>query len=298
MKKSFFTVDVEDGVSIAMRDVFNEQVSQTRRVVYTTNQILELLSKFNTKATFFTLGQVAETFPTLIKSIANEGHEISVHGYNHLQFFRMTPKQAKEELSRAKKILEDLSGQEIMGHRAPAFSVMPATAWALDIIAECGFRYDSSIIPIKGKRYGWPGFPEQPVILRTLKGNQLVELPISVTKIFGKSIPFSGGGYLRLYPFEFTKWAFQREIRKGVVNLYLHPYELDTDRYPDYYFQAMKTHSLPLQLKMRSNWIGRKGVYGKLEALLKRYDFGPINKFMSKNSDFQYLDLASISHSV
>src|SRR5690625_2741876 len=150
--KSTFTVDIEDGVSIAMRDAFSVESEQTTRVVGLTQKILGLLDNYNTKGTFFVLGQVAEKFPEIVREIAEEGHELGVHGYNHLQFFRMTQEQAFEELDRAKKLIEDISGCEVFGHRAPAFSITPETEWGLDVIAEVGFTYDSSIMPIDGIR--------------------------------------------------------------------------------------------------------------------------------------------------
>jgi polysaccharide deacetylase family protein (PEP-CTERM system associated) len=280
-----FTIDVEDGVSIAMRDVFGQASPQTERVVRCTGQILELLARHDAQATFFILGQVAEKFPGLVRKIAAAGHEIGVHGYDHWQFFKLTPNQAKEELTRAKQILEDVSGQAVYGHRAPAFSVIPNTDWALDVIAECGFAYDSSIVPISGRRYGWPGFPKNIVRLRTAQGNRLIEAPVSAVRIFSRELAFSGGGYLRLFPFFFTRWAFGKQTKQRPVILYLHPYELDTARYPDYYFAAMKEAPLLTQLKMRSNWLRRNTVSSKLSHLLKTYPFTTMQNVIASVSE-------------
>jgi len=271
--KSIFTVDVEDGVSIAMRDAFSVDSEQTKRVVSLTHKILELLSKFNAKGTFFVLGQVAEKFPQLVKKIADEGHELGVHGYNHLQFFRMTRQQAYEELSSAKKLIEDIAGCEVLGHRAPAFSITPETKWGLDVIAEAGFMYDSSIMPINGIRYGWPGFDKDIHSLTTPSGRSLIEVPLSTVEVFGREIPLGGGGYLRLFPFLFTKMGFEDIQKKRPVVLYLHPYELDTERYPDYYFDQLKKAGIYKRLKMKSMWINRSSVYPKLSKLLNNYQF-------------------------
>ncbi|MDR8390262.1 polysaccharide deacetylase family protein [Aliifodinibius sp. S!AR15-10] len=272
--KSSFTVDVEDGVSLAMRDVFSVKSRQTSRVVTLTNRILELLGQFNVKGTFFMLGQVAEMFPGLVKDIAEEGHELGVHGYDHLQFHRMTREQAFEELSRAKKLIEDISGREVFGHRAPAFSITPETQWGLDVIAEAGFTYDSSIMPINGIRYGWPGFRKNIHVLETPSGKNLIEAPLSTINILGKEIPVCGGGYLRLFPYWFTKMAFEKIQKERPVVLYLHPYELDTKSYPDYYFEQLKKANPYKRYKMKSMWINRKSVYPKLSNLLKNYEFG------------------------
>jgi len=271
--QSAFTVDVEDGISLAMRDAISVKSKQTKRVVSLTQRILKLLSEYDTKGTFFVLGQVAEKFPGLVKQIASEGHELGVHGYDHLQFFRMTPEQAFEELSRAKKIIEDVSGNEVVGHRAPAFSITPDTKWALDIIADAGFTYDSSIMPIKGVRYGWPEFPKDIHKLATPKGKDLVEVPLSSLHILGHELPVCGGGYLRLSPYLFTKKAFEKISKERPVIIYIHPYELDTERYPDYYFEELAKSGFLKRNKMKSMWWNRKSVYGKLEKLLSNYQF-------------------------
>jgi len=289
-----FSVDVEDGVSIAMRDAFGVQSPQTDRVVVNTQKILDLLAAHQVQGTFFILGEVAEEFPGLIKKIATAGHEIGVHGYNHLQFFRMTRQQATEELSSAKKLLEDLSGQEAKGHRAPAFSVTPQTEWALDVIAECGFTYDSSIIPIDGSRYGWPGFTKEIVQLRTKNGNHLIEVPISTIAVLGREVPFSGGGYLRLFPFVFTKNAFKKNGKKRPTIHYMHPYELDTTRYPEYYFEELRKVPKVKALKMRSYWINRSTIYGKLEKLLTSFHFTTIAMLIQQAKQEQKIELVEL----
>lgn len=271
--RSAFTVDVEDGISIAMRDAFSVESKQTDRVVYLTEQLLELLDQHSTKATFFVLGIVAEEFPGLIKKIHSGGHELGVHGYNHLQFFRMKREQAFEELSRAKRLIEDISGCEVFGHRAPAFSITPETKWGLDVIAECGFTYDSSIMPIDGFRYGWPGFSKDITTVKTSSGEQLTEVPLSTMSIFGRELPVCGGGYLRLFPATFNKMAFKRITKDRPVIVYIHPYELDTKPYPEYYFNELDKSGFLKRNKMKSMWINRKSVYPKLSSLLEEYQF-------------------------
>lgn len=282
LNKSAFTVDVEDGISIAMRDAFSVQSEQTRRVVSLTEKILNLLDKYGVKGTFFVLGQVAEKFPELIKQISGEGHELGVHGYNHLQFFKMTREKALEEISSAKKRIEDITGTEVFGHRAPAFSITPETKWGLDVIAEAGFTYDSSIMPISGIRYGWPGFPRDISRIKTPSGHELTEVPMSTVKVMGRHIPVCGGGYLRLFPEWITEKAFERIIKDRPAIVYLHPYELDTEPYPDYYFDELEKASFWKRNKMKSMWINRETVYPKLTSLLEDYEFEPIINIVRK----------------
>lgn len=280
-KKSAFTVDVEDGISLAMFHDFGVESPQTERVVIHTRQILNLLDKHQTKGTFFVLGKVAEDFPFLIKEIAVGGHELGVHGYHHYQFFKMSREKAFEEISMAKKLIEDISGEEVLGHRAPAFSITPETEWGLDVIAEAGFTYDSSVVPIEGKRYGWPGFNRKICKVKTPSGSELIEVPMSVARILGKEVPVCGGGYLRLYPYSFTKWSFEKISHERPVILYMHPYELDGERYPDYYFEQLNKVSLKKRLRMKSMWWNRKSVYSKLDLLLKDYHFGTLRELIN-----------------
>ena len=282
MFKQAFSVDVEDGISLAMRDFFGKEIKQTDQVERCTKIILELLDQNGNKGTFFILGQVARDFPDLVKDINDRGHEIGVHGFNHLKFEAMNPKLAMEELSSAKKLLEDLTGAEVIGHRAPAFSINPKTAWGLNTIAECGFHYDSSIMPVKSLNYGWDGFSKDMIQIETTSGHDLIEVPLSTSYLFGRSIPFSGGSYLRLLPMSYLKSAFEREskVRPGI--LYIHPYELDTERYPRYYFDELKQVRLLTNLKLRINWVNRRIMAQKLDELLRYFDFVPMNTIVSE----------------
>lgn len=281
LHKSAFTVDVEDGISLAMIHDFGVDCSQTTRVVTHTRRILELLDEYDTRGTFFILGKVAEDFPELITEIANGGHELGVHGYHHYPFFKMSREEALEEISSAKKLIEDISGEEVLGHRAPRFSITPETKWGLDVIVEAGFQYDSSIMPIKAKRYGWPGFTKEINEISTPLGHKLIEVPLSTMSVLGKEIPVCGGGYLRLFPYLFTKKSFEKIGKERPVITYLHPYEMDTERYPEYYFDELDKAGFLKRNKMKSMWWNRRTVFSKLKTLLKNYDFGMLRDIIA-----------------
>lgn len=263
-----FTVDVEDGISIAMRDAFGVEIKPTERVLRLTDNILRIFSDHGVRGTFFTLGLIAEHYPGLIRRIEKEGHELAVHGYHHLIFTKMTPERAFQELDSAKKLIEDLSGVQVSGHRAPAFSINSTTSWAFDVLVKCGFTYDSSVMPCKGPHYGWPEFSREVTEVHTPDGNKIIEVPMSTVKFMGRDIPACGGSYLRLAPYRLTKKFFNtiRENYHPIV--YVHPYELDKERYPDFYFDELKKAPLKTNLSLRSNWLRRGTVAGKLDLLM------------------------------
>jgi peptidoglycan/xylan/chitin deacetylase (PgdA/CDA1 family) len=239
--KILLTFDIEDGISLSMRDNFNTLIPQTNRVVIYTELILGILAEYDVKSTFFILGQVAEKFPSLIKTISNEGHELAVHGYDHFTLNKLNPKKALQEVTRAKKLIEDISGLEVYGHRAPAFSLTEKTSWMFDVLVEAGFMYE-----------------------------------ISTWEIGGFSVPYSGGGYLRLIPEFLLKRLFVKELKRDHVIHYMHPYEIDQERYPDYYFEALANSSLKKSLKMRSYWLNRSSLPSKLRMLSENFQSAKI----------------------
>jgi polysaccharide deacetylase family protein (PEP-CTERM system associated) len=269
---SVFSIDVEDGISLVMRDVFKKPIEQTDRVLRTTREILDLLERKQVTATFFTLGIVGVKFPQLVKEIVNKGHELAVHGHNHLMFFQMTPQKALEELSIAKDILEQLSGKAIYGHRAPAFSISKQTPWAFDILIEAGFTYDSSIMPVQSKFYGWQDFPQEITTIKTPNGC-ITEFPMSIISLLGKQLPFSGGSYLRLLPKTIIKKALKIVVSKKPAVIYVHPYEFDKEKYPNFYFDEIKKKDLKTQLKLKTNFINRKKSINKLAEIFDEFDF-------------------------
>ncbi|MFO7901141.1 MAG: DUF3473 domain-containing protein [Pirellulaceae bacterium] len=275
-----FSVDVEDGISIAMRDRFGKQIPQTERVVTLTRKLLELLARHDTRATFFVLGQVGAAFPELVRDIQAAGHEIGVHGHDHHVYDKLTRQQALDELYRAKSVLEDLTGTRICGHRAPAFSINQSTAWVLDLLLDLGFVYDSSIMPCRGVGYGWPGHRLDIGLVDTPNDRRIVEVPLSVANIAGREVPALGGSYFRLLPFGVSKWLFERIQAQRPVIVYLHPYELDPEPYPDFYMAELARTSLKTRLRMRSFWLGRQSLLQRYDRLLSRYRFGPVRDLL------------------
>jgi polysaccharide deacetylase family protein (PEP-CTERM system associated) len=277
---SALSVDVEDGINIAMNDFFNIKMPPTERVIKNIDILLNLFNERNVKATFFVLGEIAYTFPGLVKNISSNGHELGVHGYHHDQFFKLNPIKAKEDLHRAKTLIEDITGRNVFGFRAPAFSISKNTAWALDIIADLGFRYDSSIVPAKVNRYGWGGFDKGIHHLILDGGKSLIEVPLSVVNILGKMIPACGGGYLRYLPISFTRLAFRNIQKQHPVIVYLHPYELDKEKYPDFFYKAKASADIKRRLSLSFYQINKGTVERKLRSLINEFQFKPINEII------------------
>ena len=259
-----------------MRDRFGKRIPQTDRVVGNTRRILELLARHDAKATFFILGQVGEAFPDLVVDIHRGGHEIGVHGHDHHVFDRLSRDEAREELLRAKSVLEDLTGERMRGHRAPAFSINKSTAWALDLLVELGFEYDSSIMPCQGVGYGWPGHSLDIGPVTTPAGQQIVEVPLSVASLGGRLVPALGGSYFRLLPARVSRAFFRRIQNQRPVIMYLHPYEIDPERYPDFYLQELNKAPLKTRLRMRSFWLRRRSLLARYDRLLSEFRFGRV----------------------
>lgn len=199
------------------------------RVVGATQRVLDVLAAARTRATFFVLGWVAERHPALVRAIAEAGHEVACHGYAHQMITRLSPTEFREDIQRAKKVVEDASGAEVIGYRAPTFSVVRETLWSLEIIAESGFRYDSSIFPIVHDRYGIPTAPRFPHRLAAGGGATIGEFPLSTVAKRQWRFPVAGGGYFRLFPYAITRRALRHlnVTERQPAMVYLHPWELD-----------------------------------------------------------------------
>lgn len=267
------TIDVEDAVNQAMRNFFNNEMEPTIRVYNNTMRLLDLFAEYNTRATFFILGEVAKTFPKLIKEISNQGHELGIHGYSHQRYHKLSREEVKNEIVSAKNLVEDISGIEVYGHRAPEFSINKKNLWILDILIDAGIKYDSSIFPANSVRYGWPGFKKDIDWLILDNGKKIIEAPMSTINYLGKTIPACGGGYLRAFPYSFTSHAFKKIIVNRPVNVYLHPYEIDRPPFQQFYMDEIRRSALKDRIKLKSYWYNRRTVIPKLRRLLETYKF-------------------------
>ncbi len=204
--RNTLTVDVEDYFQVS---AFAESINQKDwgnhplRVENNTLKLLDMFDEYQLKATFFVLGWVAERQKNLVLEIAKRGHEVACHGYSHQLVYNQTPEVFREETVRAKNILEDIIQQQVRGYRAASYSITKKSLWALDILAESGFVYDSSIFPVRHDRYGMPDTPEHPYILNTPKGHSIIEFPLSTAKILNYRLPVAGGGYFLYYRLSF-----------------------------------------------------------------------------------------------
>jgi polysaccharide deacetylase family protein (PEP-CTERM system associated) len=228
---SAFTIDVEEYFHVeAFRHLIDpsEWPSFEQRVEPPTRRLLGLLDAFETRATFFVLGWVAERRPSLIRDIVAAGHEVAIHGYDHRPITAMTIDAFREDIRRAKGIVEDVAGAAVLGYRAPTYSIVEDTMWALDVMAEEGIRYDSSIFPIAHDRYGIAHAPRHPWNEDRVTG-ALLEFPISTVRLLGRNLPFVGGGYLRLLPMPYVRWGMRHVtgVERRPAMLYVHPWELD-----------------------------------------------------------------------
>lgn len=267
------TIDVEDYYMVsAFADVikFEDWHMYESRVEKNTYKILGLLDKYGVKATFFVLGWVAERHPKMIRDIYSSGHEIASHGYNHRLVYNLTPDQFREDVRQSKSILENITGTPVIGYRAASYSIIKKTIWALDILIEEKFLYDSSIFPIHHDRYG---FPEAERFSHTIKrpAGTIIEFPPSTYRLFGQNLPVAGGGYLRLFPLLLTKKAIQRinEKEGNMAIVYLHPWEIDID-----------------QPRLNGCWKSRfrhyinlKSTLPKLKNFLNEFRFKPLSDF-------------------
>lgn len=224
--EDYFHVSVFDG--LVPRSKWDDMES---RVVANTMRLLEIFREYRVRSTFFVLGWVGERHPQLVAAIAAEGHEIASHGYAHRLIYDQTPAAFRDDVRRAKAILEDACGRPVVGYRAPSYSITPRSLWALDVLAEENYEYDSSIFPIRHDRYGIPVSARRPYSIDR-NGRSIIEVPGSTTRLGPMNLPVAGGGYFRLLPYWWTKWGIARvnETEGRPAVFYLHPWEIDPDQ--------------------------------------------------------------------
>lgn len=234
MISNVFSVDVEDYFHVeAFSDVIDPATWGTYpcRVEVNTRRLLDLADRLNLRGTFFILGWVAERYPGLVREIVGRGHEPACHSYWHRLIYKLTPKEFREDTRRAKDVIEQACGVAVLGYRAPSYSVTARSLWALDVLADAGFRYDSSVFPIRHDIYGIPDAPRRPFRIRTASG-ELLEFPLTTFRLVGHhNLPVGGGGYLRILPFWYTRLGFRKvHAEKLPLIAYIHPWEIDPDQ--------------------------------------------------------------------
>jgi polysaccharide deacetylase family protein (PEP-CTERM system associated) len=227
------TVDVEDYLHVS---AFEKHIRRQDwealpcRVEGNTDRVLGLFADHDVQATFFMLGWVAERYPSLVRRIVAAGHELASHGYSHVRATQQTPQVFREDVIRTKRMLEDLTGQEIRGYRAASYSIGADNLWALEILQETGHRYSSSIYPIHHDLYGMPSAPR--FAFYPDEGRGLLEIPVTTVELFNQKLPCGGGGYFRLLPYGWSRWAMRRvnhRDRQACI-FYFHPWEIDPDQ--------------------------------------------------------------------
>lgn len=232
-----------DGMSVDVEDYYHVEAFADRikpemwaqfpsRVADNTRRVLELLERFQARATFFVLGWVAEREPKLVREINDAGHEVGCHSYLHRCVWRLGKEEFRQDTRRARSAIEDAAGQEVLGYRAPTFSIVEKSLWAVEILAEEGFQYDSSVFPVRHDLYGMPAAPRFPFQWLCPNGQSLYEIPPLTTRLLGQNLPAAGGGHLRILPMWYTRWAVRRVRQNDRRSLlvYFHPWELDPEQ--------------------------------------------------------------------
>lgn len=266
--KNALTIDVEDYFQVSAFDsiITRDDWDHIKpRVEANTDRLLQLFADTGAKATFFTLGWVAQRFPGLMRRIVAQGHELASHGMMHYRASEQSPEVFRKDVGDTKKLLEDLGGCEVIGYRAPSFSITTQNTWVYDVLADLGYRYSSSVYPVKHDHYGIPDAPRSPYQPHPA----IVEIPMSTLPVMGKNIPVSGGGFFRLYPYPFTRWAIGRvNARDGIPYMfYLHPWEIDPDQ--------PRQQQIPLKTRFR-HYLNLKRVEGRLGAMLRDFEWASV----------------------
>ena len=273
------SVDVEDWFQVG---AFEKVISRDdwedikTRVESNVDQILDMFAEAEVKATFFTLGWVARRHPKLMQRIADQGHEVASHGYDHARVFTFDREGFAQDIKLAREILQDAAGVEITGYRAPSFSIDHRTPWAFDELAEQGYAYSSSVAPVVHDHYGWPEAPR--FAFRPLQHSDLIEIPVTTAEFASKRLAAGGGGFFRVLPYAFSRWAIRqvnlRDQRPAVF--YFHPWEIDPD-------QPRVDHA-PLRSRFR-HYTNLKQMAPKLRELMREFEWGRMDAIARNEAD-------------
>jgi polysaccharide deacetylase family protein (PEP-CTERM system associated) len=271
------TIDVEDYFHVSAFSQVLDRSSWPQlesRVERNTQRLLDLFDEHQVRMTFFVLGWVAERYPDLIKSLHQRGHEVACHGLTHELVYKQTPELFRSETQRSKSLLEDLTGAPVRGYRAASYSITSKSLWALDILVELGFEYDSSIFPIHHDLYGMPGTPRHP---HAVADGKLLEIPLTTVQLAGQRLPCAGGGYFRLLPYSVFRWSLRRVNAEGLPAVfYMHPWEIDP---------GQPRIDAPLKSRFR-HYTNLHRTESRLSKLLKDFRWGRMDEvFMARQSD-------------
>jgi polysaccharide deacetylase family protein (PEP-CTERM system associated) len=274
--RNALSVDVEDWFHVgAFENVISRDDwrSLECRVERNTDALLQMFDDAGIKATFFTLGWVAERYPQLMQRIAAEGHELGNHGSEHDRVFTLTPEQFSADILRARKAIEDASGALVSGYRAPSFSIDQRTPWAHEVLAEQGYAYSSSVAPVKHDHYGWAEAPR--FAFRPVSGSDLIEIPVTTAVFAGKRLAAGGGGFFRLLPYGFSKWAVRQvngEDKRPAI-IYFHPWEIDPDQ--------PRVANAPIKSKLR-HYTKLKAMVPKLQRFMADFQWGRLDAIVEE----------------
>jgi polysaccharide deacetylase family protein (PEP-CTERM system associated) len=274
--RNALSVDVEDWFHVgAFENVISREDwrSLECRVERNTDTLLEMFDDAQIKATFFTLGWVAERFPQLLQRIATAGHELANHGSEHDRVFTFTPEQFAADIDRARKAIEDASGALVTGYRAPSFSIDQRTPWAHEVLAEQGYAYSSSVAPVKHDHYGWAEAPR--FAFRPVAGSDLIEIPVTTAVFAGKRLAAGGGGFFRMLPYAFSRWAVRQvnaEDKRPAI-IYFHPWEIDPDQ--------PRVANAPIKSKLR-HYSRLKAMAPKLKQLMHDFQWGRLDAIVEE----------------
>lgn len=272
------SVDVEDAFQVGAfettiaRDAWDRLIP---RVEANTDKVLALFASAGVKGTFFTLGWVAARYPALIRRIVDQGHEIASHGWDHRRVFTMTPGQFRDDLARSRAAIEDAAGVSVTGYRAPSFSIDGRTPWAHPVLAEAGYAYSSSVAPVGHDHYGWPEAPR--FAWRPVPDADLVELPVTTARFSGRTLAAGGGGFFRLLPYGFSRWAIRQVNGKDArpAIFYFHPWEIDPGQ--------PRVPGAPIRSRIR-HYSRLSAMEGKLRRLLAEFSWGRVDAVLAGQS--------------
>jgi polysaccharide deacetylase family protein (PEP-CTERM system associated) len=270
------TIDVEDYFQVSALAPYiarSEWDSRECRVERNMDEILGMLERRQTKATFFTLGWIAQRYPQVVRAIVDAGHELASHGYAHLRASEQSPEEFRDDIVRAKKLLEDIGGRPVIGYRAPSFSISQANLWAFDCLRSAGYQYSSSIYPIAHDHYG---MPDAPRFAHEVHG--LLEIPASTFRFMDRNWPASGGGYFRLFPYELSRWMLRRvnEQDRESAMFYFHPWEIDP--------QQPRIPGINAKTRFR-HYVNLEKMQAKLDRLLGDFAWGRIDEVFIRKGE-------------